>query len=390
MNNTESSLLFSEWAEEINLSILDNKSLCLAVFSCQRELIYVNSPMRTLLDDAPFERLLNPSFEQLVNIKSDSTEIFNGYITIGTFSSLNTSIIARVFRKNNKILIIGGADMNLLMQQNEQLLTLNREVNDLQRQLIKEKVTLEQTLAKLGEANHKLTEAVATKDKFFSIIAHDLKNPFNSILGFSELLAEKTEMFSIKDIKNYSQNLLQGARQAYKLLENLLKWARVQNGQLNPVYTRISIPEVTEVVLDLLKENAVAKNINLKSNLQFQGSINTDREMLLTILRNLISNALKFTHPNGTVTISTEQNNDEVIFTVSDNGTGMEPQVVEKLFRIENDYSQKGTSNETGSGLGLILSKEFVEKMNGSITVESKLGEGSTFKFSLPGHTISL
>jgi signal transduction histidine kinase len=340
--------------------------------------------MHFLLQDAPFDRLLNPSFDQLVSAKSESDEIFEGHITFGTISSLNTSIVAKVFRKNNKILIVGGADMNQLMEQNEQLILLNREVNDLQRQLIKEKVVLENTLNQLHEANNKLNEVVATKDKFFSIIAHDLKNPFNTILGLSELLGHSSDSFTSGQIKTYAQNINQGADQAYRLLENLLRWARVQRGLLKPMFTRITVSALVNEVFELLKENAEAKKIDLILDLQFTGFVTTDREMLLTILRNLISNALKFTHTVGKVILTTQKEQDRIVFKVSDTGVGMTREVMDKIFRIDSDVTQKGTAQETGSGLGLILSKEFVQKLGGKITVQSTPDEGTIFRVFLP------
>ncbi|WP_299579040.1 PAS domain S-box protein [uncultured Sunxiuqinia sp.] len=230
----------------------------------------------------------------------------------------------------------------------------------------------------------RLRELNATKDKLFSIIAHDLKSPFNSIIGFSSLLADKVEIQNFTGIGKYVQIIQQSAQNAMDLLLNLLEWSRSQTGrtQYNPEQTDC-VSLIEEATL-LLSDVAEQKSISLVKDLPLKAPVYADHYMISTILRNLITNAIKFTKPGGQVTISAQQNAKEVTITVADNGIGMEPDALQKLFRLEESFSTPGTVNEMGTGLGLILCKEFVEKHQGKITVESEPGKGSRFQFTIP------
>jgi len=230
----------------------------------------------------------------------------------------------------------------------------------------------------------KLQELNATKDKFFSIIAHDLKNPFNTLLGFSDLLVRNASKYSPDKIEQFAKTMNNSAKNAYQLLENLLEWSRIQTGIIEPKLEKIKPSDLIYEVTLLSEPIAKSKNIILTSENNCDDYIYADKEMTKTILRNLITNALKFTKPNGHVKISTQKMDKNVLFHVSDNGIGIEPEHIEKLFRIESKLSKIGTADEKGTGLGLILCKEFIEKNNGEIWVESELGKGSDFKFTLP------
>jgi signal transduction histidine kinase len=244
-----------------------------------------------------------------------------------------------------------------------------------------QKVLLEKSVAiKTAELN----ELNASKDKFFSIIAHDLKNPFNSIIGLSEILKEEIRSGELERIEEYAGMINISAVQTLRLLENLLEWANSQTGILlfNPV--SIKLCELLEEEFSILNDMAIGKNIELKSFITDNLTIIADKNMIKTILRNLISNAIKFTHKNGKVEIKAIKNNRQMEISVSDNGIGMTKKTIAKLFRIDANLLTRGTENEKGTGLGLFLCKEFVEKHGGKIWVESESGKGSIFKFSLP------
>jgi signal transduction histidine kinase len=236
----------------------------------------------------------------------------------------------------------------------------------------------------LLEMNNKLYELNASKDKFFSIIAHDLKNPFNTILGLSELLKDETKSGNLETIDEYSGMIYNSAAQTLRLLENLLEWANSQRGKIsfNPI--PIKLKELFNEEFSVLNDMARGKNIELKSSLFDNLTIIADKNMIKTILRNLISNAIKFTHKNGKVGVKAMAINNQVEISVSDSGIGMTKETIAKLFRIDANQSTPGTENEKGTGLGLVLCKEFIEKHGGKIWVESESGKGSTFKFSIP------
>jgi len=236
----------------------------------------------------------------------------------------------------------------------------------------------------IRESEQKLRELNATKDKFFSIIAHDLKNPFNQLIGFTDLLLLNIRDYSIDEIEEFTRLLNKSSKNGYRLLENLLEWSRTQTNKkpFNP--ENIFLKDLLLKNIELLNNSAESKNISLKINIDSQLSVYADNNMLLTILRNLISNALKFTKYNGNVEIFAVKHSEKVEISVKDNGVGMEAEDIAKLFRIDEHHSTKGTNNEGGTGIGLILCKEFVEMHSGKIWVESKINEGSTFYFTLP------
>jgi len=230
-----------------------------------------------------------------------------------------------------------------------------------------------------------LTELNAMKDRLYSIIGHDLRSPFNSILGFAELLANSYDEFSDEDRKTFANNILAASRNTFNLLENLLEWSRIQMGRTPFSAEEINLNLFVNELFHLLRINADSKNIQLVADVSPSLVVSADRNMLNTILRNLISNGIKFTMPGGGIKVSSARRQNQVEIKVSDNGVGIAEAVQAKLFRIESLVSTPGTANEKGTGLGLILCKEFVEKHGGTIRVESKIGEGTTFILNLPG-----
>jgi len=236
----------------------------------------------------------------------------------------------------------------------------------------------------LKENEALLRDLNATKDKFFSIIAHDLKNPFNTILGFSNILAEKVQGKNYESIEKYA-GIIQGSTQkVMDLLLNLLEWSRSQTGRLEYNPKLIEMIELIYEVTELANDAAQQKSISISRKLPNTATVIADKSMIESVLRNLISNAIKFTYPGGKIVVSVQQLQGEVMVSVSDNGVGMGKKTIEKLFRIDENTSNPGTQNESGTGLGLILCKEFVEKHGGRIWVDSEVGKGSKFCFSLP------
>lgn len=223
-----------------------------------------------------------------------------------------------------------------------------------------------------------------TKDKFFSIIAHDLKNPFITILGFSELMLNDYNELSDDEKLYYITEMRKSAEVSHSLLQNLLQWSRSQTGKIEFNPKKLSLFESAMKNLELLKSNAEKKKITLINNVEESIYINADDDMLNTILRNLLTNAIKFTKKDGTVTISARTNDKMVEVSVKDTGIGMDEQTKNKLFRLDETVTKSGTEEESGTGLGLLLCKEFVEKHGGQIRVESEPGMGSDFIFTIP------
>lgn len=227
----------------------------------------------------------------------------------------------------------------------------------------------------------------AAKDKFFSILAHDLKNPFFSLLGFAEMLENNYEKLSDDEKKDYINNIIKISKNSYQLLENLLQWARSQTGRIEYRPQEIDLKILLDESADFFKPIAQKKNIYIKNNVKNSINVYADPDMMKTIIRNLVTNAIKFTKNGGNVRIDSTDEKSCYKITVSDFGIGMDEETINNLFRIDVKHNTIGTSNEMGTGLGLILCKEFVEKNGGKINVHSLLGEGSKFSFTVPRHS---
>ncbi len=247
-----------------------------------------------------------------------------------------------------------------------------------------EKLVAEKT-SELKQQNEKLNEVVATKDKFFSIVAHDIKNPFNAILGFSDLLKDNYEEWDDETRKEFITQISVSSKNLYQLLDNLLAWSKSQRGLMNFNPGNIELKEIIMYVEDLMQATAVAKNIQLITNVPDKGiMVFADAQMVGTVLRNLISNSLKFTPEGGFVKLTASIKDGKARIEVTDNGVGMSDEVKNMLFRVDTHFTSLGTNKEKGTGLGLILVKEFVSKHGGDFGIESKVGKGTTFYFTLP------
>lgn len=236
----------------------------------------------------------------------------------------------------------------------------------------------------LQESEKQLRELNATKDKLFAIIGHDLRSPFNNILTLTELLRDNENKANSESVAIYLDMIASTSTSTLKLLESLLEWSHSQTGQTNFKSEKINVIALILEVQELAQNIAFAKNVSIQEPNVQPLEIVSDAKLLKTILRNLLSNAIKFTKSGGAIAISVKEKKNTVEFVVSDTGVGMSNQLSEKLFNIATNSSLPGTANEKGSGFGLVICKEFVEKLGGKIWVESQLGKGSDFKFTLP------
>jgi signal transduction histidine kinase len=224
----------------------------------------------------------------------------------------------------------------------------------------------------------------ATKDKFFSIISHDLKNPFTSLLSISETMKENYDFFEEEEKKTSVQKIHGSIQHIYNLLENLLTWSRTQTGRIQFNPTSFNLSKLLEENCRLYMQTASKKNIRLLSDIGKDIMVYGDSNMINAVVRNLLNNALKFTPSGKKVEIGVHEHPDEVIVYIKDEGVGISAEDQQKLFRIDQKVKTTGTDGEKGTGLGLIICREFVEKNKGSISLVSVAGKGSTFSFSLP------
>ncbi|MFC2152056.1 sensor histidine kinase, partial [Bacteroidota bacterium] len=323
--------------------------------------------------------------QQLQKIESQNTE--NLLLKKQKFLFIIVSVISLLLFCSALFIVF---QINQKNKENKKTLALHERANQFltyQKQKIEEKnKVLSQQKKEIQTVALELEKANQTKDKFFSIIAHDLKSPFNSILGFSELLLNNYKNYD-DDKKEKFLNLIKSSSQsAFTLLENLFTWARAQTGEMQFSPKKLDIKSVIIDVISSTEGSAKQKEIRLINNVNANEFVYGDNNMIGTVLRNLLSNAIKFTNRNGTITVSasTKADNGFIEISVSDTGVGMDKNQVDNLFRIDKNTSTIGTEHEEGTGLGLILCKEFAEKHRGTINVESEFGKGSTFYFSIP------
>ncbi len=280
--------------------------------------------------------------------------------------------ISKPWDKNDLILTIREAlnsfhQAKIIDRQNKELIDLNSNLEK-----------------KIEQRTRELAEINTTKDKFFSIIAHDLKNPFNTLLGFSDLILENFDSFSKDKILEYIRIIFDTSRSSYMLLENLLEWSRTQTGKIIMEKEVFDIYKLASENINLHNNSAIKKGIVLENNVKEETFVYADKNMINTVIRNLVSNAVKYTKSEGRIILSCQENGSMLRVSVKDTGLGMSKDMMDRIFRIDVNISTKGTNNEKGTGLGLILCKEFIKKNDGDIMVESKEGEGSVFSFTLP------
>lgn len=237
---------------------------------------------------------------------------------------------------------------------------------------------------KLAEQNEQLKELISTKDKLFSIIGHDLKSPFNSILGLADVLHTDYDKMNDEERLRLIKLFHSSSKNAFALLENLLNWARIQRGKISIKKETLNLRNLVEESIKPYLLAAIKKQITVKNTISDELSLQADKNTMETVIANIFSNATKYTHSGGEVVISTQKNKSHINILIKDNGVGMSNIEMNNLFNLELSSSKPGTENEHGTGLGLIVCKEFVQKNGGKLSVESERGKGSIFKLEIP------
>jgi two-component system sensor histidine kinase/response regulator len=345
-------------------------------------------------------------FEELLAERSEIPVIITDHIMPDMKGDQLLKRIHAISPKTLKIMLTGQADMEAVTnavnyadlyryiakpwENTDLILTVKEAIRRyFQDKQLEEQNAILQNMNKILEQQVKertaeLEQANASKDKFFSIIAHDLRTPFTGLLGLTQIFSESIGDFTQEEIKEGLDSLQKTAKTVYVLLENLLTWSRLQRGIMEYFPQEIFLDKIVKYNFSLITANAEQKQITLRNLVPEDTSAYADQDMIHTVLRNLISNALKFTRPGGSIEVAATQVNEHVEIAVLDTGIGIDGENIPKLFRIDVKYIREGTAEEQGTGLGLILCKELVEKNGGKIWVESEIGKGTTFKFTLP------
>ncbi len=329
------------------------------------------------IHDCPITRALETG--EIYRIREDYFKIKSGDL-------LPVSFVTSPIIRNGEIVGTVTA-FHDIKERKEYEAEIERFVEELQinRDLIEENAQkMIELNQKLIESEEQLKELNANKDKFFSIISHDLKSPFTSLLGFAEYLVEDFDDLPKEEIKEFSTNIYKSAKNIFALLENLLQWSRIQSGKIQYTPSEFNLTSLIDTIIALFQVNATKKKVRLINEVTEDIKVFADKFMVDAVIRNLLSNAIKFTKSGGEVRVKVEEKENYLQISVKDNGVGMKEEIKNKLFRIDQHVTTKGTDQEKGTGLGLILSKEFVEKNGGKIWVETEIGKGSEFIFTLP------
>lgn len=311
------------------------------------------------------EELYNNKTDSLI-IPEDTSKLFNFFELHLNNRDTNPYFDTIGIKKNKEMIFISIAAGKIIYEDKPAILMV---IHDITLHVNSEK---------------KLRELIATKDKFFSIIAHDLKSPFNSLIGFSEMLIEKSNSLSETELTNMYRHIYNTSTTTFNLLENLLEWSRSQSGLIVLTLENHKINDIVNECISILASTAKKKGINILVEVEDKDMVYADKDTINTVIRNLISNAIKYTQKDGTITITSVNLKDRVQISISDTGIGISLENMEKIFMIEHTISTLGTDNEKGTGLGLMLCKDFIEKHNGKIWVESEVEKGSVFHFTLP------
>jgi PAS domain S-box-containing protein len=380
-------------AEE-NLKVAKNKYRSL--FEDLKDAVYESSPRGKLIDINPSgvelfgfdskEELLTADIANDLYVNPKDREIFKKRLERdGYVKNLEIEIKNKQGRKATAL-----ETASAVRDKHGKILSYRgilRDITELKKAEIQNKKHLNEIAhanEQLHESEQKLKSLNASKDKFFSIIAHDLRSPFTSLIGLSEFLIEDLDELTIEEIKMYATEINKSSRNVLKLLENLLQWARIQTGKMEFEPSRIDFYEVVEDTILLLGNNASNKKIELTNSVDKNSLVEADRNMISSVVQNLISNAVKFTKMDGKIEVNSNISKNFLNVSVADSGIGISDEDLEKLFVLDNLHSTNGTDEEQGSGLGLVLCKELIEKHNGKIWVKSELDKGSIFHFNLP------
>ena len=387
-NSLKDSLLITEAEHKINL--LESK-YNEAIFETAKKSKELTKTSNILIDQ--IEKNANLSFDTAV--KSNKISLLKK-VNKSNIEDINQKTMVLEFQyksiqdKNNLINVISIAlivvislSLVILFQikRTESALKQSEEDN---KKIRNQSELIEKQSLELNVKNTNLNELNTTKDKFLSIIAHDLRNPFSNIINLSDLLRMKYSSGKLEKFEFYLDSLRDVANQGYDLLEKLLTWAKSQSGKIQPNITEFSICDMFNESNLYFESSCLSKKITSQYQCNEDCIVNSDYNMLQTILRNLINNAIKFTPKGGKIDIIAIKNNDNLEISVQDSGVGISEDIKIKLFKIGYSVTTEGTENERGSGLGLILTNEFVSKLNGNITVESSFGMGSVFSISIP------
>lgn len=373
----ENSIL-NKWNGEIDAFIQQSTTLCIAVYNINGYIEYANPAIKSLIIGNETETLINPTFQRLKESLPDNQNmIFGGFLTIGSIIT-NQSIKSKVYRKDDELLIIGEVEIEQLKKLNLTMIDLNREINNLQRRLIKEK-------KQLAETNKQLKSLNEEKNRILGIAAHDLRNPIGTIMGYAQLLSQKFPTMPIEDINKFLSVIIKSSKFSLTLLNDLLDISKIESGSVQLNLTKINYIDFIKAIIDQNQIIGKQKGINIKLNHETADFLATiDIQKIEQVLNNLISNAIKYSLPKTEIMLKVSVNEQFYKTEIIDQGQGIPAKELPNIFDPFQTAGVQSTAGEKSTGLGLAIAKKIIAEHGGDIFVESAEDKGSNFYFTLP------
>lgn len=371
-------ILKSLFSDSIIETSFRTKSLVLGLYQKDcKEIIFGNIAMQQLTKSSSVDSLMHPTFSDLMAIEGEGL-IFQGYLTIGLPGVLNSSVESNIFRRGDYLLILGDLDIPKLLDQNTKLSSLNQEVNNLQRELIKEKIMLQRAHDELNTLNKE-------KDYFMGMAAHDLRNPMGLVLSFVKLLSKGRKSYSDEKYDKFFSIVQERCEFSLNLLDDLLDINRISRGK---GMLKLELVNYSDLVKEcLIQQQPFIEQKGIHVEVKYESiysMVPLDVTKMIQLLTNLISNATKYSYPNSKVIIEVSDYESSVKTVVQDFGLGIDSKFIKNLFEPFTTADNKATGGESSTGLGLAICKRIVENHNGKIGVESEKGKGSQFWFTIP------
>lgn len=381
----------SSWLDIVESAALASNALCIAVFSIpDRSLLFGNKAFHQLAQTTPAESLINPTFERLEQLSAESDSrtkpLFEGLMTIGSDTGMNTTINTKVFRDGDQMLVTGEIDLERINKQNQRLSELNRETSNLQRQLTKDKILLEHTLYDLKKANEQLGIVNEEKNKFMNMAAHDLRNPIAIAISYADILINDPDSFSASQRETFLKTIEERLRFSLKLMSELLDISKIEAGDVELNMTNNDYVALVNKTVAFNQMVARYKNIHIRIETDISSwHFAFDKNKIEQVLNNILSNAIKYSFKNSYIIIwITKDENGKAVTSVIDQGAGIKKEELPNIFQPFHKSSTTPTAGESSTGLGLAISKKIVEEHGGWLEVSSRINEGSRFTFFLP------
>lgn len=381
---TPSDPILKKWSAELDLAMMSSNALVVALFSIpHRSLLFGNLAAKHLLKGET-DSLVNPTFDHMSG-QGGGNPVFEGLLTIGDSVSVNTTIEARVYMRDEELLITGEVNLQKIIDQNTRMARLNQEISNLQRMLVKEKIVVENTMEDLQQANAQLEILNQEKNRFLSIAAHDLRNPISTAISYIDILLNNAEVFPEDRKQKFLKVIEERLQFSLKLMAELLDVSRIESGSLQLKAELNNYWELLEQTIEFNQLVGKWKQISVGLDCGEEELVfSFDRNKMEQVLNNLISNAIKYSHPGSSVSISVKHVSGMVQTAIRDQGIGIPENELGRIFEPFQKSSSRPTGGESSIGLGLAIAKKIVEEHGGAIGVQSVPGEGSCFLFTLP------